>query len=86
MIKLNPKIWAVIVPIATLLAGYFGFEPVQELRQPSSSVTVNIPEHPVQKYSHQDWLDALARSEQKSEQKAIKRAIEKDNEHIDKDH
>jgi hypothetical protein len=59
-IKLNhPKLIAIIAPIVTLLAGYFGYTPVQELRGGHDVIVeVNVPKHEDQ-HAHTDWLPVI---------------------------
>ena len=61
----KPQIMAIVTPIITLAAGYFGYQPIQELKSVPQDVTVDvhIPEqkdshtHPT--HSHKDWTPII---------------------------
>lgn len=60
--KISPKLWQVIIPLATMAAGYFGYEPVQERLQAESiahdtNVEVVIPEQ--KEHAHKNWLPEI---------------------------
>ena len=58
----KPQIAAIITPIITLIAGYIGYEPIQELRStPEVKVEVNVPA-PKQQHTHKDWTDAIEKA------------------------
>ena len=56
------KVIAAIAPIIALLAGYFGYQPIQELKQPSVDVNVNVPEHIKEEHQHKNWQPMINES------------------------
>lgn len=84
--KIPPKLWQVIIPVASIAAGYFGYEPSQKIFNPPPAtapdvdVEVHLPEQPVvqQSHAHKDWqprIDA-AMNEVITEVRQVKEDLE----------
>ena len=67
----KPQIVAIIMPILTLAAGYFGYQPIQELKEPQGvevhvDAPVGIPQHSHPAPPQKDWLPVIKQEIEKA--------------------